>query len=57
MFSAMEDTRSRPGESSLCTLLAQHLPLNPRWLTVLSALILAVIQARSVVLYQLRSAC
>ena len=49
----MKNTRSRPVQSSLCALLAQHFPLDPRRLTVLSALILAVIQARSVVLYQL----
>nr|WP_019588826.1 IS4 family transposase [Deinococcus apachensis] len=49
----MKNTRSRPPQSSLCALLAQHFPLDPRRLTVLSALILAVIQARSVVLYQL----
>ena len=49
----MKNIRSRPPQSSLCTLLAQHFPLDPRRLTVLSALILAVIQARSVVLYQL----
>ena len=49
----MKDTRSRPAQSSLTALLAEHFPLDPRRLTVLSALILAVIQARSVVLYQL----
>jgi len=49
----MKNTRSRPPQFSLCALLAQHFPLDPRRLTVLSALILAVIQARSVVLYQL----
>ena len=46
----MKDTRSRPAQSSLTALLAEHFPLDPRRLTVLSALILAVIQARSVVL-------
>ena len=49
----MKNTRSRPPQSSLSAVLAQHFPLDPRRQTVLSALILAVIQARSVVLYQL----
>lgn len=49
----MKNTRSRPPQFSLCALLAHHFPFDPRRLTVLSALILAVIQARSVVLYQL----
>ncbi|ABF44154.1 transposase, IS4 (plasmid) [Deinococcus geothermalis DSM 11300] len=53
MFSAMKDTRSRPAQSSLTALLAEHFPLDPRRLTVPGALILAVIQARSVVLDQL----
>lgn len=49
----MKHTRSQPTQSSFSALLAQHFSLDPRWLTVLSVLILAMIQARSVVLYQL----
>lgn len=49
----MKNNRSRPAQSSLCTLLAQRFPLDPRRLTVLSALILSVIQTRNVVFYQL----
>lgn len=48
----MKNTRSRPPQSGLCALLAQHFPLDPRRRTVLCALILAVIQTWSVVLHQ-----
>lgn len=49
----MKDTQSRRPQDSLFDLLRPHFSFDPRRLTVLSALILAVIEARTVVLWQL----
>lgn len=49
----MKNTRNRPPQDSLCALLTTHFPLDPRRLTVLAALILAIIEKRTVCLFQL----
>lgn len=49
----MKNTRSRLPQDRLCALLATHFPLDPRRLTVLAALILAIIEKRTVCLFQL----
>lgn len=49
----MKNGQVRSIQGSLSDHLLLYFPIDPRRLTVLSALILAVIQARSVVLYQL----
>lgn len=49
----MKDLPSRPTHDSLSAALCPHFPLDPRRLAVLAALVLAMIQARSVVLFQL----
>jgi hypothetical protein len=49
----MKNTRNRPAQDSLSGLLAAHFPIDPRRLTVLAALILAIIEKRTVCLFQL----
>lgn len=49
----MKTPRSRPVQDTLAAALRPHFPLDPRRLTVLAALVQAMIQARSVVLFQL----
>ena len=51
----MKNTRSRPPHDTLQTALRSAFPLDARRLTVLAALVLAIIQARSVVLYTLKN--
>lgn len=55
VFSAMKNTLSRHPHDTLQTALRSAFPMDARRLTVLAALILAMIQARSVVLYTLKN--
>lgn len=51
----MKNTRSRPPQDSLFAQLSPHFPIDQRRLTVLTALILAMIEGRTVCLYKLVS--
>ncbi len=51
--SVTEKIRNRSPEDSLFALLTTHFPLDPRRLTVLAALILAIVEKRTVRLFQL----
>ena len=55
MFSGMKNIKSRPPHDTLQTALRSAFPLDARRLCVLAALVLAVLQARSVVLYSLKN--
>ncbi len=49
----MKRAQSRHSQENLFALLAPHFPTEPRRLTVLTAVILAMIEGRTVCLYQL----
>ena len=51
----MKNTRSRPPHDTLKAVLKAAFPLDARRLTVLAVLVLAMLQARSVVLYTLKN--